>query len=535
MSSRALTLIGTTVAHSLWIGALIAACTAAALRVLRHASPVARYWLAMTALAAVAGVPVLVLAGDANRHAWFPWLGLAWLAGAGALGVRLVNSLRLVEQLRSSSAPAAGHRHAALAEIAAAMGIRRSVALEESELLEVPCSVGVFRPSIIMPVGMLDRLTAADFRAIAAHELAHVKRRDYFWNLAQVGIEAAVFFHPASAWLSRVVRRERELCSDAVASAACHPTALARALTALESRRDPSQAEVDDSGDCHLLDRVRALVSPSRRSKARIIAANAGAAVVIVTGIGLVFSILWATGIAGATPAARWMPWLTAAGLGLLVGLRHAFEPDHLVAVATLVQQERHPREAMRLGASWGIGHTMSLFTIGAGLTLARRTMPETAAAAFETAVAAMVVMIGVRAVYLGWRLGRSGPQVPHRHGALTHMHAAPAEHMHFGPLTLARRPLAVGIVHGLAGSGALTTLALSSLSSLPAQLTFILLFGVGSMAGMAAMAGLSGWPLARLVRNPAAAAALSVVTGLAAITFGVTYGQPLLASLLTR
>ena len=80
-----------------------------------------------------------------------------------------------------------------------------------------------------------------------------------------------------------------------------------------------------------------------------------------------------------------------------------------------------------------------------------------------------------------------------------------------------------------------LTTLALSSLSLAPAQLTFILLFGLGSMAGMAAMAGLAGWPLARLVRNPAAAAAISVVTGLAAITFGVTYGQPLLASLLTR
>ena len=528
-------LIGTSVAHCLWIGALVGACTAAALRVLRQATPVTRYWLAMAALAITAGVPVLVLLGDSGRHAWLPWLGLAWLAGAGARGIRLVHSLRLVQQLRRSARPAPQPWQSGLADPVSALGVRRFVALEESDVLEVPCSVGVWRPAIIMPAGMLDRLTPPDVTAIAAHELAHVVRRDYLWNLVQVGFGTVLFFHPVASWLSRVIQRERELCCDAIASSICEPLAVARALASLESQRDPSRAPVDASGEQPLLERVRALVSPSGRSRANAIAANAGAAILLVTGGGLVFSILLATGVAGAPSPSQWMPWLTAAGLGLVIGLRHAFEPDHLVAVATLVQQERHPREAVRLGASWGVGHTLSLFTIGAGLTLARRAMPETAAVTFEAAVAAMVIVIGIRAVYLGWRLGRSGPQEQHRHGTLTHTHAAPAEHMHIGPLTLARQPLFVGVVHGLAGSGALTTLALSSLSSLSAQLTFILLFGLGSMVGMAAIAGLAGWPLARFVRNPWAAATLSVATGLAAITLGVTYGQPLLVSLLTR
>ena len=211
-----LTLIGTTVAHSIWIGALLATCTAAALRVLQPASHAARYWLAMAALATATCLPLVALAGDTVRPSWLSWLGLAWLAGASALGIRLVNSHRLVQQLRRSARPANQQWQSALADTASALGIRRFVALKESALLEVPCSLGVQRPTIIMPAGMLERLTPADFRAIAAHELAHVVRGDYFWNLVQVAFETLLFFHPVTGWLSRVIQRERELGSDAM-------------------------------------------------------------------------------------------------------------------------------------------------------------------------------------------------------------------------------------------------------------------------------------------------------------------------------
>ena len=529
MPSRALTLIGTTVAHSLWIGALIAACTAAAMRVLRQDSPVARYWLAMAALAIAAGLPLMVLRGDPVWPNWTPWLGVAWLAGCGAHGIRLVNSLRLVHQLRRSARPAPGPWQSSLDDTASAMGVRRFVALKESDCLEVPSSIGVQRPVILMPAGMLDRLTPPDFRAIAAHELAHVARADYFWNLVQVALEAALFFHPITGWLSRSIQRERELCSDAVASSICEPVALARALAALEYQRRPWHAPAEASGDRPLLDRVRALVAPSRGSRTRAAAANVAAAILLVAGGGVVFAILWATVATGAPAPSPWAPWLMAAALGLAVGVRHAFEPDHLLAVATLVTRERDGRAAARLGASWGIGHTTALLGLGTLLIVARQSLPAQLAASFEAAVAVMIVVMGVRAIRDGMRLGTQGPSVSHRHGATVHAHQASDDHVHIGPMSIARRPLIVGVVHGLSGTGALTALAVTSLPTVSAQVGFLLVFGLGSTLGMAAVAGIGGGHIARLVRTPIAMATLSVTTGVAAVVFGVFWAYPLL------
>ncbi|MFM8536199.1 MAG: hypothetical protein ACKOEC_21915 [Acidimicrobiia bacterium] len=219
---------------------------------------------------------------------------------------------------------------------------------------------------------------------------------------------------------------------------------------------------------------------------------------------------------------------LAASGLGIAIGLRHSLEPDHLMAVAAMVAPQRDTRTAVRFGASWGVGHTLSLFVVGLTLAFARAAMPPRVSLIFETIVAAMIVAIGIDAARRGWLMR-------HRPASLDRptTHAAIGPHVHIGPFTLARQPLMVGMVHGLSGSGALTALALSTLPTLASQLTFMLLFGLGSTAGMAMAAGLAGWSLARIVQGPAVSGVLSMVAGLIAVVFGMVYGQPLIVELL--
>lgn len=94
--------------------------------------------------------------------------------------------------------------------------------------------------------------------------------------------------------------------------------------------------------------------------------------------------------------------------------------------------------------------------------------------------------------------------------------------HVHVGPFVLARRPLVVGIVHGLAGSGALTALAVANLPTAVTQVAFIVMFALGSTVAMAGFSGFAGWPLARLARAPRSMAALSMASGLISIALGV-------------
>ena len=136
---------------------------------------------------------------------------------------------------------------------------------------------------------------------------------------------------------------------------------------------------------------------------------------------------------------------------------------------------------------------------VGAVLVVLRAEMPASASDAFEFFVALMLVGLGLRAIYLRGAAGsrRAGARPSSRPPRARHP-GAPA-HVHIGRWTLARRPLLVGAVHGLAGSGALTALVLATLPSTAARLTYMALFGLGSTLGMAALSGLLGWPLGRL------------------------------------
>src|SRR5476649_2778710 len=179
---------------------------------------------------------------------------------------------------------------------------------------------------------------------------------------------------------------------------------------------------------------------------------------------------------------------LTSSGLGSLLGMRHALEPDHLAAVSTLVTGERNSYKAAFLGICWGLGHTFALIVVGTVLVVLRAEMPARVADGFEFCVALMLIGLGLRAIYLAAHQGSEGPARVHHHGHTVHVHEGVPAHVHIGTWTLARRPLLVGAVHGLAGSGALTALVLTTLPSTAARVTYMALFGLGSTVGMAVL-----------------------------------------------
>lgn len=217
---------------------------------------------------------------------------------------------------------------------------------------------------------------------------------------------------------------------------------------------------------------------------------------------------------------------LTSSGFGSLLGMRHALEPDHLAAVSTLVSQERNSVKAALLGICWGLGHTAGLIVVGAVLVFLRAELPTRVADIFELLVAIMLIALGTRAVLQAVHQGQ--PAHRHPHTFAVHRHSGMPAHVHIGAWTLARRPLLVGAIHGLAGSGALTALVLTTLPSTAARLSYMALFGLGSTVGMAALSGLLGWPLARLGAHHAVTRGISFAVGTMSVVLGLFWGYPL-------
>lgn len=221
---------------------------------------------------------------------------------------------------------------------------------------------------------------------------------------------------------------------------------------------------------------------------------------------------------------------VAAIALGLVVGARHAFEPDHLAAVSTLVGGKRRTsvRDAIGLGVLWGLGHTIALLAVGIVLVGLDGLMPERLGTALELTVAAMLVVLGVRAIVQGIR-NREGDAGAHRHGLVEHAHAGAGDHVHVGSRALAWRPLTIGLVHGLAGSGALTALAFAELPTPAARVLYMIMFGIGSVAGMAVATGITGAALQRLASGYQSRRVLSLATGTLSCVVGVLWALPLL------
>lgn len=202
--------------------------------------------------------------------------------------------------------------------------------------------------------------------------------------------------------------------------------------------------------------------------------------------------------------------------------MQHAVEPDHLTAVTTLSLQERSPWRGALLGAVWGLGHTVALFILGGVLLILQRQLQPAQAALLEGLVGVMLVALGVMALRRSLREGRRGPVMRHEHGPAVHAHPTAGAHLHLGRFTLSRQPLLVGFAHGLAGSGALTAMALAAMPTLLGRLLYIAMFGIGSALGMAMLSGVLGIPLARTAARPRLHRAVSLCAGLFSIGFGL-------------
>ncbi len=168
-----------------------------------------------------------------------PYLDFFWLVGVVCLSVRTIGGWWLIRRLRHSALQKAPHTlRIGLDRIRLQMGIPRFVDLRLSNRIAGPLTVGVIRPLILLPITALTSLSPDQLEVVLAHELAHIRRADYFWNILQTMIETLFFFHPAVWWISHRLREQRELCCDDIAVETCHdPAVYATALLRLEEQR----------------------------------------------------------------------------------------------------------------------------------------------------------------------------------------------------------------------------------------------------------------------------------------------------------
>jgi len=227
---------------------------------------------------------------------------------------------------------------------------------------------------------------------------------------------------------------------------------------------------------------------------------------------------------------------LTSLFLGLLLGISHALDADHMVAVGTLAAETESLRRSSVLGVFWGIGHTTTLALIGGVILGMKWQISPSLATSMEVAVAAMIVCLGV---LLLWRATQ--PLLLHAHTHShderihTHIHVHVKDqdrHHHHHLWNSCRKALCVGVVHGLAGSAALTLTVMSSMPSTALGFMYILLFGAGTIVGMFVMSTVISVPFYLLAQRATVWHwRLKICAGVFAVTFGSTLAWSLLSS----
>jgi ABC-type nickel/cobalt efflux system permease component RcnA len=250
--------------------------------------------------------------------------------------------------------------------------------------------------------------------------------------------------------------------------------------------------------------------------------------------------------------------FLSMIGLGFFLGMRHATDPDHVVAVSTIVSRQRNLKAAAMVGVLWGFGHTITIFVVGSAIILFNFVIPPRLGLSMELSVGLMLILLGILNLsgILQWitktcTRSDSLPDVPRQiHGACAHSHSPQPTNAKdwtnswttggFGQLGLYHviRPLLVGIVHGLAGSAAVALLVLATIGEPFGALVYLLVFGLGTIAGMMVITAAIAVPFtlsesrsARLNRS------LAMVSSLISVCFGffVVYQMGFVKGLFTR
>ncbi len=274
--------IGWALIRFIWQGTLISAATALTLRLIDRHKAEPRYLVACCGLGGMLLAPVLtVLTADTPQPA--PIVSLAtgprdivsiatmdrivsvsvivWMAGVALLAMRLIVSYIGIERMRRATQDVDKAVFLRLDAIARRLDVRRTVRVFASNVVRVPAVVGTFRPVIFLPISVITGLPAAHLDAVLAHELAHVRRHDYFVNALQAMVETLLFYHPAVWWCSRQIRIEREHCCDDLVVEACGDrVGYATALAQLEELRGLEPMLSLNATGGRLVDRIRRLL-----------------------------------------------------------------------------------------------------------------------------------------------------------------------------------------------------------------------------------------------------------------------------------
>lgn len=238
--------------------------------------------------------------------------------------------------------------------------------------------------------------------------------------------------------------------------------------------------------------------------------------------------------------------WFSILAIGFFLGMRHATDADHVLAVTTIVSKHRSVRHAAAIGAFWGIGHTLTILIVGGGIVLLGWVIPPRVGLSMEFSVGLMLILLGVITVWSALRHTPvptdQGDTVPHthRHGDYIHTHShdpRSAAHPHapdrnpvawldrrFGRFAVYRpvRPLLIGMVHGMAGSAAVALLVMAAIRTPAASVLYLLLFGAGTIIGMMLITAVIAAPFAAGRRSANVSRGLRIAAGLASLAFGL-------------
>jgi ABC-type nickel/cobalt efflux system permease component RcnA len=239
--------------------------------------------------------------------------------------------------------------------------------------------------------------------------------------------------------------------------------------------------------------------------------------------------------------------FLSIIALGFVLGMRHATDPDHVIAVSTIVSRHRKLSRAALIGAFWGLGHTITIFGVGVGIILFNLVIPVRLGLTMELSVGIMLIVLGAINVVAFWRTvpvvtSQAGVlhSHAHSHGGLVHTHA----HVHEAEGTTAEaekapesymdrtfsgsnwyqhvRPLMIGIVHGLAGSAAVALLVLATIRNTKWAIAYLLVFGIGTIAGMMVITMSLAAALNVAGRSERISSKIALASGVLSLAFGM-------------
>jgi high-affinity nickel permease len=221
--------------------------------------------------------------------------------------------------------------------------------------------------------------------------------------------------------------------------------------------------------------------------------------------------------------------------LGFFLGMRHATDPDHVIAVTTIITRQRSIPGAAAIGAVWGLGHTLTILAVGSGIILGGWVIPPRLGLSMEWTVGLMLVLLGLLNLRGIIPTSHNVHAHAHEHGDYVHTHIHghhPEAHSHahdatplgwldrhFGALGAYRyvRPLVVGIVHGLAGSAAVALLVLTTIHDPGLAVFYLLIFGLGTIVGMMLMTMVISLPFGWISPR-----GLRVASGAISLAFGL-------------